>query len=84
MGNYFSFLGLCFDILGALLILSGVYLSTLQAVDAGQTRLGGTTIEENLKNPLVANLLIQSRCSLSGTICLIVGFILQAVAVWPF
>lgn len=84
MENYFTFLGLCFDIVGAVLILSGVHLSKLQAIDTGLMRLGGTTIEENLKNPLVVNLLVQSRRALWGTVSLIVGFVLQAVAVWPF
>ena len=84
MGNYLSFLGLCFDILGALLILSGVYLRPREAVDAGLTRLGGSTLEENLTNPAVVNLLKQSRLAALGTVSLTFGFFLQAWAVWPF
>lgn len=84
MNNYLAFLGLCFDILGALLILSGVYLSKTQAVEIGTSRFASKNPEENLKLPSVATLLFESRRAAVGTACLLVGFVLQAVAIWPF
>lgn len=84
MGSYLSFLGLCFDILGALLLLSGVFLTKSKAVEIGVTRIAGDTEEENLKLPVVTNLIFQSRRAVLGTVSLVVGFVLQAVAVWPF
>lgn len=84
MGNYLNFLGLCFDVIGALLILSGVYLSKADALKVGSTRLAGTTDEENLKLPSVANLIAQSRRAMWGTVFLLLGFALQAASVWPF
>ena len=84
MSNYLSFIGLCFDILGALLILSGAYLSRAKALDVGVMRLSPNTAEEKLKLPSVANLISQSRSAVLGTASLLAGFVLQAVAVWPF
>lgn len=84
MGNYLSFIGLCFDILGALLILSGVYLSRAKAVEIGVPRFAGETDQENLRLPSVANLIFQSRRAAWGTASLLLGFVLQALGVWPF
>lgn len=84
MGNYLSFVGLCVDTVGALLILSGVFLTKSKAIKIGVPRLAGDTDEENLRLPSVANLIFQSRRAVWGTVCLVVGFVLQAAAVWPF
>ena len=82
--NYLSFFGLCSDIVGALLILSGVFLSKQKALEVGVPRYASDKPEENLKLPSVANLLFQSRQAVFGTVFLLLGFVLQAAAVWPF
>ncbi|MBV1790839.1 hypothetical protein KQ940_22485 [Marinobacterium sp. D7] len=82
--QHYSFIGICLDIVGALMILSGVFVTKNKAVEIGVPRYASKDPEENLKLPSVANLLSQSKTAVWGTVFLIVGFIFQAIASWPF
>ncbi len=82
--QHFTFFGICFDIFGALLILSGVFVTKKKAIEVGVSRFTGETDEENLRLPSVSNLLAQSKIATIGTVLLAIGFILQAIAAWPF
>jgi len=82
--KYFSFLGLCFDLIGAILLLSGVLVTKKSALEIGTPRLGSDDEERRSQNPSVKNLLHQSKRAIYGTIALVVGFLLQGIASWPF
>lgn len=84
MADVYNFFGLCVNIIGALLILSGVYVTKAQAVNVGVTRLASGKADENLRLPSVVDRLRESKRAVWGTICLLVGFVLQAIGTWPF
>lgn len=79
-----NFLGVCFGALGAVLVFLGVYITPEKAIDAGGGFLGSLDKQKELEAPPVQNLLKQSKFALWGTFCLLVGFIFQGIAGWPF
>jgi hypothetical protein len=76
--------GLALDIIGALILASGLLIGTKRALELGVTsRLAGTTDEENLQLPQVRDRLKQSRRAKVGVALLVLGFLGQAIGNWP-
>jgi len=84
MVKYLNFIGLCCNIVGALFIFGGVYKNKKKALRNGVPIVASINDEKNLQLSLVASLLKQSKWTLWGTFFLLVGFIFQAIASWPF
>jgi hypothetical protein len=84
--NYeiFKFFGLCIDFFGAMLVIAGVVMTEKKAIQIGTPRLAPDDESNRDEIETVANLIHQSRLALMGAIALAIGFMLQAVAVWPF
>ena len=75
--------GLALDIIGALILVSGLMISKQRALELGVGRLSGVTDEENLELPQVRDRLIQSRNAKIGALFLVLGFLGQAIGNWP-
>ena len=80
-----STIGLLFDIVGAVVLAWGLFVSKKEAI-----RLGGTNWmpgndsddDEFLKVPLISHFLVQSKRAKIGLILLVLGFILQILGAW--
>ena len=77
---FLDLVGLGLDIIGALVLLPLV-LSKKRAVELGQMRLSGDTLEENLQLPAVKELLRQRNRAWRAGALLALGFLLQMWAV---
>lgn len=75
--------GLALDIIGALILASGLIIGAQRAIELGVTRLAGDTDEENLKLPGVREMLEQSRRAKIGVFFHVLGFVGQAIGNWP-
>jgi hypothetical protein len=75
--------GLLLDIIGALILASGLVIGKKRALELGLARYAGDTDEENLKLPQVADRLQQSRRAKVAVVFLVLGFLGQAVGNWP-
>jgi hypothetical protein len=76
-----NFFGLLINILGAILITSGVIVRKKRALDEG-LGLGvfsDANKEQNIKLAPVQYILLQSRRAVWGLVVLIVGFLVQAI-----
>lgn len=80
--DYVNVVGLACDIVGAIWLAWGLFLSKDDAIKLGVSRISGTA-EENLQLPAVRDRLNQSRNAKVGTGFLVGGFLLQIVATWP-
>ena len=81
--DWVNLVGLVFSAVGAVVIVSGVIVRGVDAVEAVTFGLAGDTPEENLAQPAVQDRLRQSRRAVIGLAFFAVGFVLQAVAAWP-
>lgn len=82
--KYFSFFGICFDLMGAILILIGVFVTKEKAINIGTPHLGPNDPQKRSQIPLVKSLLEQRNYAIGGTVALAIGFALQAYVAWPF
>lgn len=80
---YLNFFGICLGAFGAILILGGVWITPGQAQQA-VGGFGSLDEREDVASPPVQNLLRQSCWAKWGTASVLAGFLLQAVAAWPF
>lgn len=78
--TYLNIIGLGLGFIGAVYTASNPAITERAAIDIGTTRWAGSTDEENLKLPLVRELLDQSRRARAGLLFIAGGFALQAVA----
>ena len=77
-------IGLGFDVVGALVLASGLVVSKKRAMELGRAWLHvKNRPEANLQHPPVQDRLRQSRGALAGIGLLIVGFLLQIAGAWP-
>lgn len=81
---YLNFLGICFGAFGAVIILRGVLITPEEAIEASGGYFGSFNKQQELVAPPVQNLLRQSKYALWGTVSLLVGFVCQGIAAWPF
>lgn len=82
--EYFTFIGICCDIVGALIIFAGVFTNRDKAAEVATMRISHNNPSENVDQPAAQNLLFQSKTALVGTLLLVVGFLLQGIGAWPF
>lgn len=85
--------GLCFDILGAILVFLGVNITRQQAVSLERHALEQTIddigapglLEKNeaFSRSRALERLRGARWAMAGLCCFIVGFVLQAFSAWP-
>jgi hypothetical protein len=71
--------GLCFDVVGAIILAMGLFISKKSAVELSVSRLSGETPEENLQLPAVKDRLRQSHRAMIALPFLVAGFVLQLV-----
>jgi hypothetical protein len=77
--GWWTLAGLVADIVGAAILVTGLFISNERAIELGVTRLAGDTDEANLKLPAVRDRLNQSRRAVIGLSVLAIGFLLQAI-----
>ncbi len=80
MASYLTAVGVILTAIGAVLIGRNDIMSKGKALEVGQSRLSGTTDEENLKLPAVQELLRRSRNSSAGLVFVISGTIFLVLA----
>jgi hypothetical protein len=83
MGKWLIILGLCFDVIGAIILACGLFVSKKAAAELGVSRWTGYSWIDNLNLPQVQDRLKQSRNAIIGITLLIIGFILQIIGSWP-
>jgi hypothetical protein len=76
MNHILTSVGLLSDLIGAILLAFGLFLSPKRVVKLGMDA-GGLTSEQTLQQPAVIDLLQQSRLALWGCILLGLGFFFQ-------
>ena len=81
-GRVVSTVGLVFDIVGAVFLACGLWISKEEAVRRGGTYWMSDDDEENLKIPPIAAILRDSKRARTGLVLLIIGFALQIVGIW--
>lgn len=74
-------LGLAFTLAGAWITARAVILKEDDAIDIGLARFSGETREENLRLPMVQNLLASSRGARRGLLFIAFGTALQIVPI---
>lgn len=74
-------LGLAITLAGAWITARAVILKEDDAIDVGLARLSGETREENLRLPMVQNLLASSRGARRGLLFIAGGTALQIVPI---
>lgn len=72
--------GLLLNLVGAIILASGLFLSKKRAIKLGVSRYSGGTEGDQLKLPQVQDRLKQSRNAKCGVILLALGFLLQVIA----
>jgi hypothetical protein len=75
--------GLTCDLVGAVWLALGLFISEDKALELGQAKWSGDTPEENLRLPAVRDRLRQSGRAKVGVLFFVAGFVLQIVANWP-
>lgn len=74
-------LGLAITLVGAWITARAVILKEADAIHIGVPRWAGETNEENLKLPMVQNLLASSRGARRGLLFIVLGTALQIVPI---
>ena len=85
LSRVFSTIGLLFDILGAVVLVRALFVSKKEAIRLGGTfwmPSGDSDDDELLKEPPIANLLLQAKRAKIGLGLLVLGFILQIIGAW--
>lgn len=77
--GYLNIAGLTLSFLGSIAFAKGLFISQKEALRLGVSRWGGTD-EENLKLPQVQDRLTQRKWGVIGGVLLLVGFLLQLIA----
>jgi hypothetical protein len=80
--KWLDILGLVIAMVGAIVLACGLIVSRKQAIRIGVSRVSEDDDEINVNLPNVRNTLRQSRLAFIGLILLIVGFLLQIVAIF--
>jgi hypothetical protein len=82
--GWFSVVGLFVDIVGAWVLVRGLIISEEDALRLGLTPfVHANTREDQLREPLVADRLKQSRSAKMGFVLLVFGFTGQIFGSWP-
>lgn len=81
MGDIFTLCGLLVSLIGAGVTANAVILQQDDAIEIGLSRLGGSAREENLRLPMVRNLLWSSRAAMWGLTMVAGGIALQSVPI---
>lgn len=79
IGDLFSFAGLVLTMIGAWRTANAVILREDDAIRIGLPRFASEERSENLKMPMVQNLLASSRGARVGLLFIVTGTLLQAV-----
>jgi len=74
-------LGLAISLVGACITARAVILKDNDAVNGGLSRISGETNEENLRLPMVQNLLASSRGARRGLLLIAGGTLLQIIPI---
>lgn len=82
IGRVLNTVGLTTDIIGAMILGYGLFVSSKKAVELSVSRWSSKEAEENMNQPQVLDRLRQSRLAVTGLFILATGFVLQVVAVW--
>ncbi len=82
VGDVLTLFGLLATLIGAAVTAWAVILREDDAIAIGITRFASSNREENLRLPMVKNLLCASRLAMSGLIIVVVGTALQAVPIF--
>ena len=77
--QWLTVIGLIFDFIGSFVLVTGLIISKKEAIKLGVSRISGSTDEQNLTLPQVADRLKQSNRAIIGLGFLFIGFLLQAI-----
>ena len=80
-----STIGLIFDILGAVVLACGLFVSKKEAIRLGSTYWmpnDDSDDDEFLKVPLISHFFLQSKSAKIGLGLLVLGFCLQIIGAW--
>lgn len=81
VGDVFALCGLLMTLIGAAVTARAVILREDDAIAVGITRIASSNREENLRLPMVQNLLWSSRAAMWGLIIVVLGTALQALPI---
>ena len=81
--SFLTLLGLFISFIGSCIFSFDLFISKKQTVVLGVSRLSGETDEENLRLPLVQNILKQSRHAKLAFGLISLGFLFQLLAFIP-
>lgn len=76
-----SLSGLGFDLVGALCLAKGLFISNKEAIRLGVSRIAGESDDANLKLPAVRDRIMTRYWALGGAALLALGFSLQILSV---
>jgi len=74
---WLTIIGLILDLVGASILTVSLFLSKDEALNIGLPKWAGDNDEDNLKNPLVQELLNQSRRAKISFLFITIGFLFQ-------
>jgi hypothetical protein len=74
--------GLVLNLIGALALARGLFMSAKQAIEIGVSRFAADSDEENVKLPAVRDRIISRNWAVGGAISLVIGFAFQLWAVF--
>jgi hypothetical protein len=80
MLSLLNVIGLSLTLLGAIFLACNYLISNKKAAELGVSRVAGETLEENLKLPAVQDRLKQRRYAIIGLSMVILGFVIQILA----
>lgn len=83
MLKWFSVLGVTLQLIGAIVLAAGLFISKEGAVELTVSRWGGDTLEENAQMPAARDRLKQSRNAKIGIAFIALGAALQIAGAWP-
>ena len=81
--QWFNVIGLGFDMVGAFILASGLFLSKEKAITLGVPRHGSENDADNLNLPQVKDRMKQSHNAKIGMGLLLFGFLLQIIGNIP-
>ena len=80
--RWFSSIGLIFDLVGSVILVTGLFISKKDALELGLDRWASEKEEDNLLLPKVVDRLKQSNRAKIGLIFLLLGILFQLIGTW--
>lgn len=82
MSQWFYVVGVALQLVGAIVLASGLFISEEGAVELAATRYVGSTPTENLQAPAARDRLKQSRNAKVGVLFIAAGAFFQIAGAW--